>query len=94
MLRIGTDCSGIEAPTQALKELKIPYRHIFSSDIDKYVIQSIKANYHPEIIFGDKDGPYPEGDITKRDKERLGYRSLRMWIPMSTFLTRGKKKGI
>ena len=57
VLRIGTDCSGIEAPIQALLQLNIPFRHIFSSDIDKYVIQSIKANYHPEIIFGDKDGP-------------------------------------
>ena len=36
MIRIGTDCSGIEAPIQALKQLKIPFRHVFSSDIDKY----------------------------------------------------------
>ena len=46
--------------------LKIPFTHVFCSDIDKYVIQSIKANYKPEIIFGDKDGPFPNGDITKR----------------------------
>jgi DNA (cytosine-5)-methyltransferase 1 len=67
MLKIGTDCSGIEAPIQALKQLKIPYQHIFSSDIDKYVIKSIKANYSPQILFGDPDGKYPEGDITKRN---------------------------
>ena len=48
VLRIGTDCSGIEAPLQALKQLKIPFSHEFSSDIDKYVIQSIKANYKPK----------------------------------------------
>ena len=66
MLRVGTDCSGIEAPIQALMNLKIPFTHVFCSDIDKYVIQSIKANYKPEIIFGDKDGPFPNGDITKR----------------------------
>ena len=67
MIRIGTDCSGIEAPIEALKQLKIPFNHIFSSEIDKYCIQSIKANYNPKIIFGDKDGSYPEGDITKRN---------------------------
>ena len=37
-IRIGTDCSGIEAPVQALKKLKkrygITYEHIFSSEID------------------------------------------------------------
>ena len=42
-LRIGTDCSGIEAPIQALQQLNIPHKHIWSSDTDKYCIQSIKA---------------------------------------------------
>lgn len=37
MLRVGTDCSGIEAPIQALLQLKIPFKHCFSADIDKYV---------------------------------------------------------
>ena len=54
-LRIGTDCSGIEAPIEALKQLKIPYIHVFSSEIDKYCIQSIKANHSPKILFGDPD---------------------------------------
>jgi len=67
ILRVGTDCSGIEAPIQALIQLEIPFKHVFSSDIDKFCIQSIKANYDPDIIFGDPDGPYPNGDITQRD---------------------------
>jgi DNA (cytosine-5)-methyltransferase 1 len=58
MLRIGTDCSGIEAPIQALRQLQIPHTHLFSSDIDPYVVKSIQANYDPTIIFG---------DITKRN---------------------------
>jgi site-specific DNA-cytosine methylase len=66
-IRIGTDCSGIEAPIQALKQLKIPFEHVFSSEIDDYCIQSIKSNYTPNIIFGDKEGMFPEGDITKRN---------------------------
>jgi len=61
-LRVGTDCSGIEAPIQALRQLKILHSHVFSSDIDQYVIQSIKANYDSHIIYG---------DITKRDVTRV-----------------------
>ena len=67
ILRVGTDCSGIEAPIQALIQMGIPFKHVFSSDIDKFCIKSIKANYEPEIIFGDKDGRFSEGDITKRN---------------------------
>jgi DNA (cytosine-5)-methyltransferase 1 len=57
MLRIGTDCSGIEAPIQALQQLDIPFEHSFSCEKDKYALQSIKANYHPKKIYH---------DITKR----------------------------
>jgi site-specific DNA-cytosine methylase len=46
ILRVGTDCSGIEAPIQALIQMNIPFKHVFCSDIDKYCIQSIKANYN------------------------------------------------
>lgn len=53
MIRVGTDCSGIEAPIQALKKLGINFSHEFASDIDKHVISSIKANYNPKILFGD-----------------------------------------
>ena len=68
-LRIGTDCSGIEAPIQSLTQLGIRFTHAFSSDMDKFCIQSIKANYEPQILFGDKDGPFPDGNITKRKIE-------------------------
>jgi len=57
VLKIGTDCSGIEAPIQALLQLNIPFEHTWACDKDKYSIQSIKANYHPKKIYT---------DITKR----------------------------
>ena len=93
-LRVGTDCSGIEAPIQALIQLGIPFRHIFSSDIDKFVIKSIKANYHPEIIFGDKSGSFPEGDITKRVIGDVPDIDLCSWVSLPTFFNSWKKERI
>lgn len=52
-IRIGTDCSGIEAPIQALLQLGIPFEHSFSCEKDKYALQSIIANYHPKKIYTD-----------------------------------------
>jgi len=64
-MRIGTDCSGIEAPIQALNKLGIDYEHIFSSDINKYVRESIKANYSPNVLFEDMtiDRKLPNIDV-------------------------------
>ena len=53
MLRIGTDCSGIEAPIQALQQLGIPFEHSFCCEKDKYALQSIQANYTPKKIYND-----------------------------------------
>ena len=57
MIKIGTDCSGIEAPIEALKKISDKYdlnfTHVFSSEIDKYSLQYIKDNHNPNIIFGD-----------------------------------------
>jgi DNA (cytosine-5)-methyltransferase 1 len=57
MLKIGTDCSGIEAPIEALKKIcknhQLEYKHVFSSEIDEYAIKYIQANHSPEILYGD-----------------------------------------
>lgn len=95
ILRVGTDCSGIEAPIQALRQLGIPHRHVFSSEIDKFCIKSIKANYDPEILFGDPDGPFKEGDITKRNIEDVPEMDLYVCgFPCQPFSDAGNKLGI
>lgn len=84
-LRIGTDCSGIEAPIQALKKLKIKYSHEWSCEIDKHAQASIKANYNPKIMYD---------DITKRQVSKLP--DIDMYVcgfPCQTFSLAGKRQG-
>lgn len=52
-LLVGTDCSGIETPLIALKNLKVPMRHVFSCDNDPHVKKVILANFKPEVFFDD-----------------------------------------
>lgn len=62
VLRVGTDCSGIEAPIMALKLMGIKHNHLFSSEIDENCRKVIQSNYSPKKIYN---------DITKRDHRIL-----------------------
>jgi DNA (cytosine-5)-methyltransferase 1 len=85
VLRIGTDCSGIEAPIQALQQLGIAFEHSFSCDKDKFVLQSIKANYHPNKIYT---------DITKRKHALLPDIDIYVCgFPCQPFSLMGNKMG-
>jgi len=84
-LRVATDCSGIEAPIEALIQMKIPFDHIWSCDSDKYVQQTIAANYSPMYF-------YP--DITERDNSKLP--DIDMYVcgfPCQPFSALGKQLG-
>lgn len=95
VIRVGTDCSGIEAPIQALIKSKIPFTHEFSSEINKYAIESIKANYSPKRLYGDPDGPFPDGDILNRDNSTLPDIDLYVCgFPCQPFSLAGSRHGI
>ena len=85
-IRVGTDCSGIEAPIQALLNLKIPFTHVFSCDIDPYCRESIKANYSPEILYEDM--------TTRKTKELPDIDLYICGFPCQSFSSAGLRKGI
>ena len=63
MIRVGTDCSGIEAPIVALELLSdLPFVHLFSSEIDENCRKVIQMNYSPQKMYK---------DITTRNHSRL-----------------------
>lgn len=85
VLTIGTDCSGIEAPIQALLQMNIPFKHLWSCEKDPYAIQSIKANYNPEKIYN---------DITMRNHSELPDTDIYVCgFPCQPFSLMGHKEG-
>lgn len=66
-LRVGTDCSGLDAPIWALKFMKVPFEHVFASEVDPYCVRTILANDPPAVVYGDPRSDTPDGDITRRD---------------------------
>jgi len=83
--KVGTDCSGIDAPINALRVMNIPYQYEFASDIDLNAKESIMCNDSPKQFFD---------DITTRDHRKLP--KIDMYFagfPCQSFSTLGKREG-
>ena len=52
-LKVGTDCSGMEAPLYALQAMQQPYCHMWSSDRAKEAQAFIQQNHAPKSFFDD-----------------------------------------
>ena len=52
-LRVATDCSGLEAPLLALKAMQVPFRHVFSSEIDPQKRDFINMNFPGAVLYDD-----------------------------------------
>ena len=84
-IKVGTDCSGIEAPIVALNLLNINFIHEFSCDNDLLVKQTILNNFSPNNYYD---------DILTRDNNLLP--DIDIYIcgfPCQSFSTAGKREG-
>lgn len=86
MITVATDCSGIEAPLQALIQLKIPYKQLWSCEIDHFARESAAANYQrPVSVYN---------DIMTRDHSVLPHVDLYVCgFPCQSFSLAGKRLG-
>ncbi len=86
MISVATDCSGMEAPIQALMNLGVPFRHVFSCERDQACQETIKANYHPERLYD---------DMTTRDIKTLPPMDIYVCgFPCQPFSNAGKRHGV
>lgn len=86
MITIATDCSGIDAPVQALQQLNINYKQEWYCDIDKFARKTAEANYpKPDTIYT---------DIISRDNSKLPHIDLYVCgFPCQAFSLAGKRLG-
>jgi len=52
-ITVSTDYSGMESPCIALKALKIPHEHIFSSEIEPKAQLVIQEIFQPKTLYKD-----------------------------------------
>jgi len=83
--KVGTDCSGIEAPIIALKLLNINFSHEFSCDNDKLVKDTILSNYTPKKFY--------DNILTRNNKKIPNIDIYICGFPCQSFSTAGNREG-
>ena len=87
MLRVGTDCSGLDAVATALNQIGRPFSYEFASDICPIVRTLLeKGDQPPRQIFGDIR-KRPVANVPEVDLYVAGF-------PCQPFSTRGLRKGL
>ena len=86
MITIGTFCSGIGSPEQAIKDLNIPHEVVFYSEINQYARKTYEANHDFGFLIP---------DMTKCDYKGEKYYSdlVVAGLPCQAFSLAGKRLG-
>ena len=85
-LTVGTDCSGLEAPIQALNNIGIQHSHLFSCENDIHCRKTILNNFPPLVL---------QEDTSKRQLSSTPKVDLYICgFPCQAFSTMGKQKGM
>jgi DNA (cytosine-5)-methyltransferase 1 len=86
-IRVGTVCSGIDAPIVALKSMGINFEHVYSCEIDDACVSVINKKFNPNNLYRDmwdlsRMKEIPECDI------------LIAGLPCQAFSNIGQQRGL